>query len=1147
MESMINNDLDMERTANATAADEELSILRGFNEEYVVGADERGEIGFTSSGDVSVNDLNRGESGISHWRAAEREAGEVRVSSGQNLCALESGVDGSLALPKPNGDIDARVFGRDGDRRVDGVSVDSGRISVCSEAHVANECMESRVPDINRIGEISERNVNDFDDQNSSIGNFGSTSCGNLQAGGGVTMGQRDVCNETSDESENGSTDKKAGTMGGADGDNRLQKPGSSRNDQSIMFYDGYVARDVAGGVSVGSLKVHFGFEMGDMVWGKVKSHPWWPGYIFNEAFASSSVLRTRRDGHVLVAFFGDSSYGWFEPAELIPYDPHYAEKSQQTNSRNFLKSLEESVDEVSRRSALSLSCRCRNPYNIRPTNVQGYFSVDVVDYEAGGIYSVSQIKTARDSFQSVVALSFIKQLAVAPVDFGSMSIEFIKNKSIALAYRRAIFEEFDETYAQAFGQQPVRPIRLPPSIIDQSVKDSIRAPLSGPLVFAEALGGQKSSTKAIKSKDHSRRDRGASVSAAGDCVFQRWHETVSVSAEQVSNSRRDETAAVGSTARGEAAGAGKEPVQVGRPKGQLMGPTMMDASNVTGEGWSLGASHDSWQFGLSVSRSGEETDGPGHVPDNHTGGHNAVHLGLAGGSGKKIKAAKCAVGELSSEKKRKIDATLSSDHLHEQPSTGNTSSSMGKLAGKPTLNVAALPRKDSLVSHQKVGGEGITSISEKAAQVRLSGGEKSEAELPVLFRDLQALALNPFHGAQRNTSAILKQLFLRFRSLVFQKSLAVGPSDVLERQEVKAIRTLAVAGEPVNTVAIASEKIRSVPLSKPLKPLKRPDDPVKVGQKHLSSELQEEIPAKKAKKIIHAKPSSSEKRVTSKVPEMQRSDGKGKVAVAPPPQPPPQRTAKADPVKRTVLPLPKAEEPTHLLMKYPPGTSLPSSNELKARFARFGPMHPQGNRIFYKTNTCRVTFLYKQDAEAAHHYAIQNKSVFANVRFLLKPVSASTPPDVSFSRGEDTTSEPSSAERCPVAPLLQLPSQPSVIQLKSILKKPSGDEGGQELRLARVRFNTGKESCARAVQLINHPMNSDSPRPSSMTLDVIPSVPLPRPHGHQFSVKQDAEVGPHQAPSLDISQSMLSLLMRCSDVVAYVESIYGYVPYHPL
>ncbi|TKY52241.1 DNA mismatch repair protein Msh6 [Spatholobus suberectus] len=80
-----------------------------------------------------------------------------------------------------------------------------------------------------------------------------------------------------------------------------------------LSEFDDYVA---AGGAS---RNAGHGFEVGDMVWGKVKSHPWWPGHVYNEAFASAAVRRTKREGHVLVAFFGDSSYGWFEPSELIP------------------------------------------------------------------------------------------------------------------------------------------------------------------------------------------------------------------------------------------------------------------------------------------------------------------------------------------------------------------------------------------------------------------------------------------------------------------------------------------------------------------------------------------------------------------------------------------------------------------------------------------------------------------------------------------------------------------------------------------------------------------------------------------------------------------------------------------------------------
>ncbi|KAL5983829.1 hypothetical protein ACLOJK_017924 [Asimina triloba] len=205
-----------------------------------------------------------------------------------------------------------------------------------------------------------------------------------------------------------------------------------------------------------------FRFEAGDMVWGKVKSHPWWPGHVYNEAFATSSVRRMKREGHVLVAFFGDSSYGWFNPAELVPFESHYAEKSCQTNSRNFTKAVEEAVDEAKRRRALGLACRCRNKFNFRPAGVKGYFAVDVEEYDPGMVYSREQINKAREYFQPVETLSFVQQLALAPRDVDEhSSLLRIQDVATVLAYRKAVFEEFDETYAQAFGIQPVRPSRL--------------------------------------------------------------------------------------------------------------------------------------------------------------------------------------------------------------------------------------------------------------------------------------------------------------------------------------------------------------------------------------------------------------------------------------------------------------------------------------------------------------------------------------------------------------------------------------------------------------------------------------------------------------------------------------------------------------
>ncbi|XP_058209263.1 PWWP domain-containing protein 1-like isoform X2 [Rhododendron vialii] len=198
--------------------------------------------------------------------------------------------------------------------------------------------------------------------------------------------------------------------------------------------------------------------EVGDMVWGRVESHPWWPGQIFDEAFACPSVCNTKKKGHVLVAFYGDNSYGWFEPGELIPFDPHFTEKSKQINTQGFLTAVGEAKNEVNKRAALGLTCFCRNPNNFRTTPVQGFLEVDVSGYENGCVYPVKQIERARDGFQPIKSLSFLQKLALMSQSGMQRNVGWMKNVARLLAYRRAVFEEFDETYAQAFGVQPVRP-----------------------------------------------------------------------------------------------------------------------------------------------------------------------------------------------------------------------------------------------------------------------------------------------------------------------------------------------------------------------------------------------------------------------------------------------------------------------------------------------------------------------------------------------------------------------------------------------------------------------------------------------------------------------------------------------------------------
>ncbi|KAK9292610.1 hypothetical protein L1049_020585 [Liquidambar formosana] len=1096
-----------------------------------------------------------------------------------------------------------------------------------------------------------------------------------------------------------------------SEGQAEVEKCGVSQYDSLLSKFDDYVANGMGGAAGVGTSNASlYGFELGDMVWGKVKSHPWWPGHIFTEAFASSAVRRTRREGHILVAFFGDSSYGWFDPSELVPFDPNFAEKSRQTNSRNFIKAVEEAVDEMSRRRALGLACRCRNPYNFRPTGVQGYFAVDVGDYEPGGVYSAIQIRKSRDSFRPSETLDFIKQLALTPRDSDQKSIDWVKNKATVFAYRKAVFEEFDETYAQAFGMQPVRPSHEPKDLSGVPVKVPPRAPLSGPLVIAEALGGGKSSTKPVKVKDLSKKDRyllkrrdepngsrslqtsqgqasssatsayveGSSSLASGDYVFQKRALAVQIKPqipakqEQAGTFSGDANPASGQDGTGkEASTVEKKPVvslpfdqapaygsavatqglsidagpflnkekstlqemkgrvelDTSSPVGSdLSGKGIPDVGTVQQEGEAmvdfkhegsaktLKSSEGFQQPKPSFPKIVEGYHGMNQVQDSRSGvpplpidaNHPGEDLRMSTESGvkKKAKVLKRPIGDVSFEKsnlverkkkkKKEISMETSSDHLQKRSATGKNAGSVGKSAGK-SIQIGVASRVESQVDHRKKEGGASSSLSDSVGTFSMAS--MGNIELEHLLSDLQALALDPFHGAERSSPVIVRQFFLRFRSLVYQKSLFLAPPAETETVEVRPSKSATSVGASENP---PGENVRDPPTLKPPKSLVRPYDPAKGGRKRGPSDRQEEIAAKRVKKINDLKSLAAEKKASLKAPEAQLGEGKETVAPAPAPAPP--KPVRIDSVKK-IEPPARVDDPTMLVMKFPPRTSLPSVPELKARFARFGSLDLNGTRVFWKSYTCRVVFLRKLDAEAAYRYAVGNNSLFGNVsvRYHLRDlgIPAAENPDLGKGRVEDTSNETpqpwdsATGQGLPAVVLHQPTLQPAV-QLKSCLKKSSGDEvgqvaggggvggGGGGRGTPRVKFILGGEESSRGEQLMvgnrnnfnNNATSFADGGASSVAMDfntmnfqkVIPPSPLPiLPLPSQFSKPPQnmhyTEVAPpprntynyapiaptSTATTIDISQQMLNLLTRCNDVVTNVQSILGYVPYHPL
>ncbi|KAK1440481.1 hypothetical protein QVD17_06308 [Tagetes erecta] len=1009
------------------------------------------------------------------------------------------------------------------------------------------------------------------------------------------SSGVGDSNNEVSSDRSHGSVKKKVQRRK----ELKSKETTSPVYDSMIEMFDefagnGSVATDDRSPMEVDVSRGH-GYEVGDMVWGKVKSHPWWPGHIFSEKFATQSVRRSKRDGLLLVAFFGDSSYGWFHPSELMPFDSNFAEKSRQTNSKTFVKAVEEAMDEVSRRSALGLSCMCRSNQNFRQTDVPGYFAVDVTDYEPVSVYSIDTIEKARNSFQPSSALDFVRRLALEPTGSGNGGVEFLKNKAKVISYRRAIYEEFDETYAQAFGYDSVHPSSGSSQEPD-SRKTPSKAPLSGRQVFADTSGKGKSSAKPPKPKDHAKKDKylfkrrdepkevktqlkKEKEKVASSSELRHIEDDVAISGgdfvlqKRVSATTHDELPSKDSGASLEdkpaVLGSGDPGFETTKSKVAVNDndDDKMIMSQMVDTKTSSDSVVDKSSYKSAVTQNEIPSSGPlkTAASENTDNGPKEVK-----------KVSKRPVGEMGSiekKKKRKKEQLIS-----DGPGKVSLVDKEKKSAKKPhQFSVSPIQDPQGTDKNKPI-------ISHTSGTKDVTGLANHETDLTLVLSDLLLVALDPFQSFNRGRLGKTRRVFLKFRSLVFQKSLNLSPAT--EEDE----------GYGTHSSKSSENGIGITPLKSHSTSSGRPDDSTLGGRKRGPSDRQEELAARKKKKVGEIRNLTKEKKVIKKIDE------------------PPAQTVKQSVVKTLKKPghelIKKTEQrtppnPTMLMIKFPQEGSLPSHNELKARFARFGPMDHSATRIFWNTFACRVVYKYKAHALAAQKYVVGSGSLFGNtdIKCTLKElgVDAEPPPAAGKVPKEDQAGMEDRAVPSMV------PGNTSGIQLKSILKKSGGEEAAGNGGRGRVKFMLGGEenqmknnmekksgassfsksthstmdinskNFQKAVLQSSNPLPPLLPLPTSTSVissttgpqplqppntmhyatplapppRLVPPPRLPPPPSLTFGGEMAAKTPPPVPnigpPKVDISHQMLNLLTKCNEVVANVTNIFGYVPYRPL
>ncbi|CAH9090180.1 unnamed protein product [Cuscuta europaea] len=175
-------------------------------------------------------------------------------------------------------------------------------------------------------------------------------------------------------------------------------------------------------------------FYVSDLVWGKVRNHPWWPGQIFEPSAASQEATEYFKSDSYLIAFFGDQTFAWNEVSRIKPFRMYFNQMEKQSCREAFCHAVDCSLDEVSRRIELGLCCPCV------PEEVKYKFKSQIVvnagirlgsSHRDGG----DQLSTVA-SFRPGVFLQHLKSIASSPCCVADR-LGYVVARSQLLAFSR--------------------------------------------------------------------------------------------------------------------------------------------------------------------------------------------------------------------------------------------------------------------------------------------------------------------------------------------------------------------------------------------------------------------------------------------------------------------------------------------------------------------------------------------------------------------------------------------------------------------------------------------------------------------------------------------------------------------------------------